>query len=74
MNRYKNDVIDPAQSKPVQRSPKPAEKGGFFIAVCPRMCCWRRMGYYNSTMTGHGFRAMARTILDAYGGSILNAD
>ena len=24
----------------------------------------RRMGYYKDTMTGHGFRAMARTILD----------
>ncbi len=24
----------------------------------------RRMGYDNETMTGHGFRAMARTILD----------
>jgi len=24
----------------------------------------RRMGYDNDTMTGHGFRAMARTILD----------
>lgn len=43
---------------PGHRSPKrPMSNNGVLAAL-------RRMGYEKETMTGHGFRAMARTILD----------
>ena len=43
---------------PGHRSPnRPMSNNGVLAAL-------RRMGYEKETMTGHGFRAMARTILD----------
>ena len=50
-------VFPSARSKPGWKTERPMSDNAILAAL-------RRMGYENTEMSGHGFRAMARTILD----------